>query len=50
LGEKNTEVKLEVKAGKTEYISMSRHQTAGQNYYIKVANKSFDNVIKFEYL
>jgi hypothetical protein len=29
---------------------MSRHQTAGQNYCIKVANKSFENVAKFKYL
>jgi hypothetical protein len=29
---------------------MSRNQTAGQNHYIKVANKSFENVAKFKYL
>jgi hypothetical protein len=34
------EVGLEVNAEKTKYIFMSRHQTAGQNCYIKLANKS----------
>lgn len=29
---------------------MCCHQTAGQNSYIKVANKSFANVAKFKYL
>jgi hypothetical protein len=29
---------------------MSRHQTAGQSNYIKVANKSFEKVDKFKYL
>jgi hypothetical protein len=27
---------------------MSRHQTAGQSNYIRVANKSFEKVAKFE--
>jgi hypothetical protein len=35
------EVSLEVNA---EYMLMSHHQTAGQIYYIKVADKSFENV------
>jgi hypothetical protein len=29
---------------------MSCHQTTGQNYYIKAANKSIENVAKFRYL
>jgi hypothetical protein len=29
---------------------MSHHQTTGQNHYIKVANKYFENVAKFKYL
>jgi hypothetical protein len=29
---------------------MSRHQTAGQSNYIRVANKSFERVAKFKYL
>jgi hypothetical protein len=28
---------------------MSRHQITEQNHYIKVANKSFENVTKFRY-
>jgi hypothetical protein len=40
------EVGLEANAEKTKYMFMSRHQTAGQNHYIKVANKSFENMTK----
>jgi hypothetical protein len=29
---------------------LARHQNAGQNYDIKIANKSFENVAKFRYL
>jgi hypothetical protein len=29
---------------------MSRHQTAGQNHNINIANRSFENVRKFKYL
>jgi hypothetical protein len=29
---------------------MPRHRTAGQNHHIKLANKFFQNVAKFEYL
>jgi hypothetical protein len=29
---------------------MSHHQTAGQNYNIKAANRYFENVAKFKYL
>jgi hypothetical protein len=29
---------------------MSRYQTSGQSNYIRVANKSFENVAKFKYL
>jgi hypothetical protein len=41
------EVNLEANAEKTKYMSMSRHQNTGQNRYIKVANKSFENMAKF---
>jgi hypothetical protein len=34
------EIGLEVNSEKTKYMFMSRHQTAGQSNYIKVANKS----------
>jgi hypothetical protein len=29
---------------------MSHHQSTGQNLYIKIANKSFENMAKFRYL
>lgn len=32
---------VEVNTEKTEYVWMSCHQTAEQNHYLKVANKSF---------
>jgi hypothetical protein len=35
------EIGLEVNSEKTKYMFMSRHQTAGQSNYIRVANKSF---------
>jgi hypothetical protein len=44
------EVSLEVNVEKTECMFMSRYQTTGQNLYIKVANKSFENVAMFKYL
>jgi hypothetical protein len=34
----------------TKYLFMSRHQTAGQSNYIRVANKSFERVAKCKYL
>jgi hypothetical protein len=33
-----------------KYMFMSRHQTAGQSNYIRVANKSFEKMSKFNYL
>jgi hypothetical protein len=44
------EIGLEVNSEKTKYMFMSRHQTAGQSNYIRVANKSFERVAKFKYL
>jgi hypothetical protein len=44
------EIGLEVNSEKTKYMFMSRHQTAGQSNYIRVANKSFEKVAKFKYL
>jgi hypothetical protein len=32
------------------YIFIPHHQAAEQNHYIKIANKSFENVAKFRYL
>jgi hypothetical protein len=33
---------------KTKYIFMS--QTTGQNYCVKVSNKSFENMVEFKHL
>jgi hypothetical protein len=44
------EVGLKVNAEKTKYMLLSRHQNAGQNHKIKIANRSFENVAKFKYL
>jgi hypothetical protein len=44
------EIGLEVNSEKTKCMFMSRHQTTGQSYYIRVANKSFEKVAKFKYL
>jgi hypothetical protein len=44
------EVDLEVNAEKTKCKMMSCYQNAGQNYDIKVANRSFENVTQFGHL
>jgi hypothetical protein len=44
------EVGLEVNVEKTKYMLMSRDQNAGQNWEIKVGNKSFQNVSQIKYL
>lgn len=41
------EAGLQVNTEKTKYMLMSHHQTAGQICFIKVGNKSSDNVAKF---
>jgi hypothetical protein len=35
------EVGLEVNTDKTKYVLLHRHRNAGQNHYIKIANRSF---------
>jgi hypothetical protein len=40
---------LDVHAEKTKYILLCRHQNAGQNHDIKIANRSFENVASFKY-
>jgi hypothetical protein len=32
------------------YILLSRHQNAGQNHDMKIANRCFENVAQFRYL
>jgi hypothetical protein len=44
------EVCLEVNTDKTKYMLLSRHQNAGQNHDIKIANRCFENVAQFRYL
>jgi site-specific DNA-adenine methylase len=38
------EVGLEENTEKTKYMLLSRHQNAGQNHDIKIANRCFENV------
>jgi len=44
------DVGLEVNTEETKYIVMSCHQNAGQDHNIMMANKSIENVAKFQYL
>jgi hypothetical protein len=44
------EVGLEVNQEKTKYMLMSHIEMTGQNYSIKIANRSFEDVAKFKYL
>jgi hypothetical protein len=44
------QVGLKVNAEKTMYMLLSRHQNAGQNHNIKIANRSSENVAQLKYL
>jgi hypothetical protein len=44
------EVCLDENTEETKYMLLSRHQNAGQNCYIKIANRSFEHVAQFRYL
>jgi hypothetical protein len=44
------EVGLEVNPEKSKYMLMSRSQKVGKKRSIKIANRSFEDVAKFEYL
>jgi hypothetical protein len=46
----NKEVGLEVNAQKTKYMLLSRHQNAGQNRDIRIADRCFENVSRLRYL
>jgi hypothetical protein len=50
LNDASKEVGLEVNAEKSKYVLLSRHQNAGQNHYIKIGNRCFENVAQFSYL
>jgi hypothetical protein len=41
---------LEVNPEKTKYVLMARTQEIGQKQRIKIANRSFEDVAKFNYL
>jgi hypothetical protein len=43
------EIGLEVNTEKTKYMLLSHHQNAGQNHDTKLANRSFENVARFNY-
>jgi hypothetical protein len=47
----NKEIGLKVNADKAKYthIFLPRHQNAGQNYDIKIASRSFENVDQFKF-
>jgi hypothetical protein len=40
---------IEVNAEKTKCVLLSCHQNAGQNYDIKIDNRSFENVAQLRY-
>jgi sorting nexin-29 len=44
------EIGLEMNPEKTKYMLISRSQKMGQRHSIKIANNSFEDVAKFEYL
>jgi hypothetical protein len=44
------EIGLEINVEKTKYMLLSRHQNAGQNRDVKIANTLFENVSQFKYL
>jgi hypothetical protein len=44
------EVGLEVNTEKIKYMLLSRHQNAGQNHDIKIADRCFEKVAQFKYL
>jgi hypothetical protein len=41
---------LEINAGKTMYMIMSRNPNSGQNQNLRIANESFENVARFKHL
>jgi hypothetical protein len=44
------DVGLEINAEKTKYMIMSHHPNSGQNWNVRIANESFENVANFKYL
>jgi sorting nexin-29 len=50
LSEASRYIGLEINAEKKKYMIMSRHPNSRQNQNIRIANESFENVVKFKYL
>jgi hypothetical protein len=50
LTDASKEDEIEVNAQKTKHMSTSCRQNAGQNHKMKTANRSFEDVAKFENL
>jgi hypothetical protein len=50
LTDASKEIGLEVYTERIKYMMLSRHQNAGQNRDIKIANRSYENVAQFTYL
>jgi sorting nexin-29 len=48
--EVSRDIGLEINAEKTKYMIMSCNRNSGQNQNIRIANESFENVAKFNYL
>jgi sorting nexin-29 len=48
--EASRDVDLDIDAEKTKYMITSCHPNSGQNWTIRIANESFENVAKFKYL
>jgi len=48
--ENSHEVGLQINIDNAKYMVLSRYQNEGQNSSTLSANKSFKNVVKFEYL
>jgi hypothetical protein len=50
LSDVSPEVGLEINIEKSKYLLPSHHQNAGKNRDIKIANRSFQNVLQYKYL
>jgi hypothetical protein len=50
LNDASKEVGLEVNVEKPKYMFVPQDQNAGQNWDVKVGNRSFENVSQFKYL
>jgi hypothetical protein len=48
--EASRDVSLEINAEKTKCMIMSRHPNSIQSQDVRIANESFENVVKFKYL